>query len=137
MTDQNAAEKWQAMFQPISMFAGTTQKNARTIWNTQAEVLDGMQAFSEAWFQRRRIGTQAAQETCERMCEAKTPIEWIREYHIWSIGAFQRLMADGLALHQEMKMISDGMSPSLVPSIEKEQSEAVPASTRSRTRAKA
>jgi hypothetical protein len=136
MTDQNASEKWQAMFQPISMFAGTMPKNVRTFWNIQAEVLDGMQALSESWFQRRHIGTQAAQETCERMCEAQTPIEWFREYNMWSIGAFQRLMADGLALQQGMKRISDGASPSLVPSIGKEQSEAATA-TRSRARSKA
>jgi hypothetical protein len=137
MTDQNAAEKWQVMFQPISMFASPMQENARKFWNIQAEGLDGMQALSEIWFQRRHIGTQAAQETCERMCGAKTPIEWFQEYNIWSIGAFQRLMADGLALQQEMKRISDGASPSLVPSIGNEQSEAATASTRSRTRAKA
>ena len=67
MVDQNAAEKLQAMFQPMSMLTGAMQKNAHTFWNTQTEILDGMQAFAEGWFQRRHTGTQAAQEACERM----------------------------------------------------------------------
>ena len=137
MVEQNAAEKWQAMFQPMSMLTGAMQKNAHTFWNTQAEILDGMQALAEGWFQRRHIGTQAAQEACARMCEVKTPIEWVHEYQIWSTGAFQRLMADGVAFQQDMKKIADGVSPSLVPSLGKDQSEAASTGIRSRARAEA
>ena len=137
MVDQNAAEKWQAMFQPMSMLTGAMQKNAHTFWNTQAEILDGMQTFAEGWFQRWHIGTQAAQQTCERMCEAKTPIEWAHEYQMWSTGAFQRLMTDGVAFQQDIPKIVDGVSPSLVPSLERDHSEAASTATRSRARAKA
>jgi hypothetical protein len=135
MTDQNA-KQWQAMFQPISMFMGASQKNAHTFWDMQAEFLNGMQTFAEGWFQRRHIGTQAAQEACERMCQAKTPIEWFHEYQTWSTGAFQRLMADGFVLQKGLKKIADEVSPSLAPS-QKEQSETVPTATKSRARAEA
>ena len=137
MSDQHEAEKWQTLLQSISMPTDAMRKNAHVFWNTQADILNGMQAFAEGWFQRRHIGAQAAQEACERMCEAKTPIEWFREYHMWSMGAFQRLVADGMVFQQEMKKISDSVSPSLVPSFGKEQSEATPTAAGSRARAKA
>ena len=137
MVDQNTAEKWQAMLQPMSMLTGAMQKNAHTFWNNQVEILDGMQAFAEGWFQRRHIGTQAAMEACERMCEAKTPVEWIHEYQAWSTGAFQRLTADGLAFQQDIKKVAGGVSPSLVPSLGKDQSEAASTATRNRVRAEA
>jgi hypothetical protein len=120
-----------------TMFMGPMQKSASTFWKTQLGILDGMQAFAEGWFQRRHIGTQAAQESCERMCNAKTPIEWFQEYQKWSTGALQRLMADGMALQQDIKDIADRAGPSLVPSLTKEQGEAAPAATKSRVRTEA
>ena len=137
MADQNEVEKWQKLFQAISMPAGAMRNNAHTYWSAQADILNEMHAFTEGWFQRRHIGTQAAQEACERMCEAKTPMEWMREYHLWSMGALQRLMADGLAFQQEIKRIADEVGPSLVPSLEKEQGETVSAPPTRRERADA
>ena len=135
MADQNEVEKWQKLFQTISMPAGAMRNNAHTYWSAQADVLNEMHAFTEGWFQRRHIG--AAQEACERMCEVKTPMEWMREYHLWSRGALQRLEADGLAFQQEIKRIADEVGPSLVPSLEKEQGETVSAPPTRRERADA
>jgi len=137
MTDQSSVEQWQAVFQPMSMLTGTMQKNAHAFWNIQAEFLNGLQAFAEGWFQRRHIGTQAARETCERMCEAKTPIEWFHEYQMWSMQALQRLMTDSLAFHQGMQKIAEGTSPSVVPSIGKEHGSVIPAKTSGQARAEA
>lgn len=53
------------------------------------------------------------------------------------MGAFQRLMADGLVFHHGMQKIADGTSPSVVPSIGKEQRTVVPAETSGHARAEA
>ncbi len=135
MTDQGSTEQWQAMSQPISLLAGSMQKSAHTFWKVQAEILDGMQAFSEGWFQRRQMGVQAAQEACERMLEAKTPTEWFQACQMWSTGACQRLMADGMVFQEGMKKIADEAT-SLVPEIAKEKSEVVSETARSRTRSR-
>lgn len=137
MTDQNPNEQWQAMFQPASMMMGTWQKNAHAFWKTQVEILDGMQAFAEGWFQRRHLGTQAADEACERLCAAKTPVEWFHEYQSWCSGACQRLMADGLSFQDGMKKAVEGVSPSVVPSFGAEQHEVKPAASKVRVRAEA
>jgi hypothetical protein len=91
------------------------------VWKTQGSILDGMQDFAEGWFQRRHVGVQAAHEACKRMCGANTPIEWFHEYQMWIGGAFQRLMADSLVLQQGLKKITDKVSPTLVPTINREQ----------------
>jgi hypothetical protein len=134
MTDQNETENWLAIFQPLSTFTGTMQRNARKFWNTQAEILNSMQAYADGWFQRRHIGVQAAQEACERMCAAKTPIEWFQEYQQWGNGVFQRLMADGMVLQQVMQKIAEEVTPALVPAISKEQPDASAATGKKRER---
>jgi hypothetical protein len=121
MNNQDRTEQWQAMFQVLPMFAGTMQKNANEFWKTQGSILDGMQDFAEGWFQRRHVGVQAAHEACKRMCGANTPIEWFHEYQMWIGGAFQRLMADSLVLQHGLKKITDKVSPTLVPTINREQ----------------
>jgi hypothetical protein len=132
MSNQNPTDAF--AFQPLPMFAGAMQKSAYAFWKAQKDILDEMQAFAEGWFERRHIGVQAAQEACKRMCEAKTPIEWFQEYQVWANGSFQRLMADGLVVQQTMKNISDEMGPTLVPAINKEQSDATVAAAKTRRR---
>ena len=136
MTDQSSTEQWQAMSQPFFHLAGSMQKNAHMFWKLQADILEGMQAFAEGWFQRRHIGVQAAQQACERMCEAQTPIEWFQACQTWSTGACQRLMADGMVFQEGMRKIADETT-SLVPEIAKEKGEAVSERTRGRTRTSA
>jgi hypothetical protein len=57
MSVQDKTDRWQAIFQPVSLFAGTVQENARRFWAGQTDVLNEMQAFSEGWFERRNAGT--------------------------------------------------------------------------------
>ena len=141
MTDQNSMEQWQAMSQPFSLlpfslFMGSMQRSAHMYWKAQAQVLDDMHTLAEGWFQRRHAGVRAAQEACERMCEAKTPGEWHQACQTWSSGAMQRLMADGMVFQEGMKKIADETT-SLVPEIAKEQGEVVAAAARNRTRNRA
>ena len=137
MTDQSVNDQWQSTLQSASMMLGMWQKNAHVFWKTQAEVLDGMQAFAEGWFERRHLGTQAADEACERMCAAKTPGEWFHEYQTWCAGVYQRLMADGFRFQDGLRKAAEGVSPSVVPSFGKEQGEARPAASKARVRAEA
>ena len=41
-----------------------------------------------------------ALEAAQRMCKAQTPADLIREYQDWVGGAFQRVMADGVACQE-------------------------------------
>src|SRR5215831_4656445 len=52
------------------------------------------------WFERRHVGTHTALEAAQRMCKAQTPVDLVREYQEWVGGAFQRVMADGVACQQ-------------------------------------
>ena len=121
MSVQDKKDSWQAIYQPASLFAGTVQENARRFWAGQTDVLNEMQTFSEGWFERRHAGTKAALEACESMCAAKTPTEWLSAYQEWLTGAAERLMADGLACQSEIRKLSEGLAPSLVPSTDHEQ----------------
>lgn len=137
MSDRNEGGDWRAFFQPGLMPAEAMQRNAHAFWSAQAEILNNMKALTDGWYQRRHIGAQAAEECCERMCQAKTPLDWVREYQMWSLGAFQRLMADGLALQQGIKKLSDEVGPSIIPAHEQETGAAARVATKSRKPAEA
>jgi hypothetical protein len=76
------------------------QDNVRSFWAVQDKVLDAMQNFANGWFERRHDGTHAALEAAQRMCKAQTPVDMVREYQDWVGGAFQRVMADGVACQE-------------------------------------
>jgi hypothetical protein len=99
------------------MFTGAFAKTAHTFWNRQSDILDDMQAVSDQWFERRHAGTKAALAACESMCNAKTPVECFLAYQLWAMGAMQRLMADGLTLHQGFRKIADEIGPPMVPGL--------------------
>jgi hypothetical protein len=134
--DRNASEQWQAMFQP-SIVLGMWQQSAHAFWKAQSDMLDGMQAFAEGWFQRRHLGAQAASEACERMCAAKNPVEWFHEYQTWCAGASQRLMADGLGVRDCVGRVTAELSPSVIPSSPNQQDEGKPSGSKARARAEA
>jgi len=113
------------------------QRNAHAFWEQQAKVLDNMQVFANGWFERRHAGIKAALEASERLCSASTPIECLGEYQKWMGGVFERLTADGLACQHELRTVTEGLGPSLVPLLTKERNDAVPTSTKSRVRAEA
>jgi hypothetical protein len=119
------------------MFAGIVEKNARSFWTSQTDVLNGMQTFAEGWFERRHTGTKAALEAGESMCAAKMPTEWFSAYQKWLTGAIQRLMADGLACESEVRKLSEVLAPSLVPSTDHQQRDGVQDVAKKRTPAQA
>jgi len=110
----------QQMFGAFPNSPDIMQRNARTFWENQTELLDRMQVFANGWFERRHAGTKAALEACERMCGAKTPAESLEAYQKWVGGVFERISADGLACQGQLRALTEGLAPSLVPSTTQE-----------------
>jgi hypothetical protein len=115
MTNMSVTEQintMERMFRPDPTILEAARKSACCFWESQDKILDSMQAFANGWFQRRHAGTHAALETAERICKAETPIDLLREYQEWANGAFQRVMADGLACQQQaMEIVAASGQP--------------------------
>lgn len=127
--EQNTMQQMQQMIGAFSSSPDIMQRNVRTFWEKQAELLDKMQVFTNSWFERRHAGTKAALEACERMCGAKTPTECLDAYQKWVGGVFERITADGLACQQELRALTEGLAPSLVPSATQEPARVAKAET--------
>jgi hypothetical protein len=76
-----------------------------------------MEAFTSNWFKRRHTGTYSAQEAAQRMCGTESMVDVVQAYQDWAKGAFERLMADGLACHEQIVAATGALtSPPLSPS---------------------
>ena len=85
---------------------------------------------------RRHTGTHSAQEAAERMCGTQSMVDMAQAYQDWAKGAFERMMADGIACQEQIIAATGALtSPSLAPS-EKGPEPARP-ETKSPARAKA
>ena len=126
----------QRMLLPTSGMSEALRGNACSFWQNQDRILDAMQAFADGWFERRRAGTSAALEAAQRMCKAETPVDLAREYQEWANGAFQRVMADGLACQQECMAVIGAVAPPLLAPGSETQAGA-PAEARATARIKA
>jgi hypothetical protein len=96
----NATQQLEAIQRMMAPDSAALQDNVRSFWDIQDKALDAMQNFANGWFERRHVGTLAALEAAQRMCKAQTPVDMIREYQDWVGGAFQRVMADGVACQE-------------------------------------
>jgi hypothetical protein len=76
------------------------QDNVRCFWKIQDRILYITKNFADGWFERRHVGSHAALEAAQRMCNARTGVDLAQELQEWGSGAFQRVMADGLACQQ-------------------------------------
>jgi hypothetical protein len=121
-------------FLPVSE---TLQENAARFWENQERILECMNTFGKRWLERRHAGTRAASEAAQRMCEAQTPIDLVREYQDWVTGAAQRLMADGLACQQQFLTIVGAFAAPMNPSNAKHESAAAQSEVKVPTRSKA
>src|SRR5262245_63033991 len=141
MKNTDFTEQWTAMQKmvlPTSAISAPLRESAQRFWENQEKVLDSMQALANGWFERRHTGTHKAREAAERMCETHKFVDLIQAYQDWAGGAFERIMADGLACQQQIVGVSGAFaSPPIAPSaIEKEVEPQRPESrapTRSKT----
>lgn len=98
----NMTQQWEAMQRTTGRVPGseTLQDNVRCFWRIQDRILYITKNFADGWFERRHVGCHAALEAAQRMCNARTGVDLAREFQEWGSGAFQRVMADGLACQQ-------------------------------------
>ena len=141
MTNLDYAEQWksmQKMFLPTSVLSESFRENSRRFWENQDKILDNMQAFTNSWFDHRHTGTHSAQEAAERMCGTETMVDLVQAYQDWAKGAFERLLADGLACQQQIIAATGALtSPPIAPSVAEKEAEPtrpeIKASARSKT----
>ena len=140
MKNTDLTEQWSAMqkiFLPTSAISAPLRENARRFWENQEKVLDSMQALANGWFERRHTGTHTAREAAERMCGTETFVDLIQAYQDWAGGAFERIMADGLACQQQIVAVTGALaSPPLAPSATEKEGEPERSESRAPTRSK-
>ena len=141
MTTENFAEQWksmQKMFLSTSLFSESFRENTRRFWENQDKILDNMQAFTNSWFDHRHTGTHSAQDAAERMCRTETIADLVQAYQDWAKGAFERIMADGLACQRQIIAATDALSsPPIAPSATEKGVEPTRPETRVPARSKA
>ena len=91
------------------------QGNVRSFLDIQDKLLGAMENLANSWFERRHVGTHAALEAAQRMCKAQTPVDLVREYQEWVGGAFQRVMADGVACQEFVGALAGPLSSKQEP----------------------
>ena len=127
MTNLDFAEQWkslQKMFLPTSAISESFRENARRFWEQQDKILENMQNFTNIWFEHRHTGTHAAQEAAERMFRTETTLDMAQAYQDWAKGAFERMMADGLACQQHIIAATGAFtSPPIAPSATEKRTE--------------
>jgi hypothetical protein len=140
MKSTDLIEQWSAMqktFLSSSAFPAPLRENALRFWENQEKILNSMQTLANGWFERRHIGTHAAGEAAERMCATGTVVDLMQAYQDWARGAFERIMADGLACQQQMMAATGALaSPPLAPSPSEKEVEPTRSETRAPARSK-
>jgi hypothetical protein len=113
----------QSAFAPSSGLRDAMRSAATGFWTGQDQILDAMQEYANAWFERRHTGAQDALDASQQMIDAATPIEAIREYQKWAIGSFERIVDDGLACQKHLLSMGALLAPPLSPSGERTERE--------------
>ena len=103
----------QRAFQPSSDMRETARKNLESFWTNQDKILDRMQEYAAGWLERRHLGTHSALEAAQKMCEAETPFDLMREYQSWAGSAYERIMADGIECQKHLIAASAMLTPLL------------------------
>jgi hypothetical protein len=67
-------------------------------WRNQDRALDCMENLARGWFERRHAGARAAQDAVVKIFSAEKPLDALQGYQQWMSGAFDRLMADSVAI---------------------------------------
>ena len=88
-------------------------RQAEGFWHAQAEILEGLEGLTRAWFQRRQQGTSEALAAAKAMSGSTNAAEAMQAYQRWLQGSFERLTADGVETQAQLMKLSqawlDGM----------------------------
>ncbi|MBY0381758.1 MAG: hypothetical protein K2W78_07580 [Xanthobacteraceae bacterium] len=71
-------------------------------WQNQTKLLDNMQEFTLGWFDRRHVGTHAALDATQKICQAKSPADALASYQEWVAGVAARIVEDEVAYQKLM-----------------------------------
>lgn len=128
MKNVSMTDGWEAMQRMFLAVPANKvmQQNACAYWIDQEKILDSMQEFATAWFERRHAGTRAGLETARRMCEAKSSMDMLQAYQTWAMDALERLTADGIACQKHLMTIGALLAKPLATSVEEGKTEAKP-----------
>jgi hypothetical protein len=72
------------------------QRNAENFWEAQKVILSNMETLSQAWFRRRREGTDAALQAAREMCECGDVVGAMGAYQRWLASSMGRIATDGV-----------------------------------------
>ena len=88
-------------------------RQAEGFWHAQAEIPEGLEGLTRAWFQRRQQGTSEALAAAKAMSGSTNAAEAMQAYQRWLQGSFERLTADGVETQAQLMKLSqawlDGM----------------------------
>jgi hypothetical protein len=124
----------QSVFEPSSALRDTMRGAATNFWSGQEQILQAMQEYADAWFERRDIGVQEALNASQQMIDAATPIEALREYQKWAFGSFERIVDDSLSCQKHLMSMSALLAPPLSPPGERAEPNAGESRRRSQAR---
>lgn len=88
-------------------------------WQGEETILNDMKEFADGWFGRRQAGTKAALEAAQRMGEATTPADAMRQYQDWFSGAVGRLFEDVVAYQQHLLKSGGHLGATVVEAVAK------------------
>ena len=109
----NPFEQWGRMFGELGEMRTSLGRQAEGFWHAQAEILEGLEGLTRAWFQRRQQGTSEALAAAKAMSSSANAAEAMQAYQRWLQGSFERLTADGVETQAQLMKLSqawlDGM----------------------------
>ena len=81
-------------------------RQAEGFWHAQAEILEGLEGLTRAWFQRRQQGTSEALAAAKAISSSTNMAEAMQAYQRWLQGSFERLAADGAESQAQLMKLS-------------------------------
>jgi hypothetical protein len=135
MKNDKSTSGFDVLEQALQMLApwrATTGESWAHFWRSQDKVLDSMQKFADGWFERRHVATTTALDAAQRACQAKSPVEAIREFQVWSAASIQRVAEDGFACQQHLVTLFELAAPPVMQKAEPQAADP-PSSEKTRT----
>jgi hypothetical protein len=71
-------------------------------WENQETALKDLKEFADGWFARRQKGMHTALEAAQRIGDAESPSDMLREYQNWLTREMELLAEDGKACQQQV-----------------------------------
>lgn len=109
----NPLELLGRMFGESGELRASLGRQAEGFWHAQAQVLQGLEGLSKAWFERRQQGTAEALSAAQALCGSTNVAEAMQAYQRWVQGSFERMAADGVEAQAQLVKLSqawiDGM----------------------------